>query len=170
MVTPSHLVLTRFLNTFCSLLIVLPRIPFILFRDFFTWLFQSGKEQLEVLAAIDIPAIQGLVGSSKFLCSKFQTNCQPRSENQIFERHFSFQSIFERWPDRLSLRTDSGHYRLKMETEVQLFLLKPAFAAFVRLSELYQSILFQDGVLQLVAALRTPWEASRNTALEVVAQ
>ena len=55
-----------------------------------------------------------------------------------------------------------------METEVQLFLLKPAFAAFVRLLELYQS-LFQDGVLQLVAALRTPWEASRNTALEVAA-
>merc|ERR1719494_1187320 len=54
-VTPSHLVLTR---------------------DFFTWLFQSGKEQLEVLAAIDIPAIQGL-------------------------------SIFERWPERLSLKTDS---------------------------------------------------------------
>ena len=34
----------------------------------------------------------------------------------------------------------------------------------------YFIILFQDGVLQLVAALRTPWEASRNTALEVAAQ
>lgn len=31
------------------------------FRDFFTWLFQPGKEQLEVFAAIAIPTIQGLV-------------------------------------------------------------------------------------------------------------
>jgi len=87
-ITPSHLVLTR---------------------DFFTWLFQPGKEQLEVLAAIAIPTIQGL-------------------------------SIFEKWPDRLSLKTESGHHRLKLETE--------------------------DGVLQLVAALRSPWEAARSAALE----
>ena len=129
MVTPSHLVLARFLNTFCSFLIVLPRISFILFRDFFTWLFQSGKEQLEVLDAIDIPAIQDLVSSSIFLCSNFK-----QTAKFIQKIRFSFQSIFERWPERLSLRTDSGHYRLKMQTEVQLFLLKPAIAGFVRLS------------------------------------
>jgi len=87
-VTPSHLVLTR---------------------DFFTWLFQPGKEQLEVFAAIAIPTIQGL-------------------------------SIFEKWPERLSLKTESEHHRLKLETE--------------------------DGVLQLVAALRPPWEAARSAALE----
>ena len=90
-VTPSHLVLTRFLNTFCSFLIVLPRIFFILFRDFFTWLFQSGKEQLEVLAAIDIPAIQGLVSPSIFLCSSFRQTAnfiqKIRFSNGIF--HFS---------------------------------------------------------------------------------
>merc|ERR1712032_62881 len=49
-------------------------------------------------------------------------------------------SIFEKWPDRLSLKTESGLHRLKLETE--------------------------DGVLQLVAAIRSPWEAARNAALE----
>ena len=70
---------------------MLPRISFILFRDFFTWLFQSGKEQLEVLAAIDIPAIQGLVSSSIFLCSNFKQTAnfiqKIRFSNGIF--HFS---------------------------------------------------------------------------------
>ena len=33
-----------------------------------------------------------------------------------FDPSFS-QSIFEKWPDRLGLKTESGHHRLKLETE-----------------------------------------------------
>ena len=168
-VTPSHLVLTRFLNTFCSFLIVLPRISFILFRDFFTWLFQSGKEQLEVLAAIDIPAIQGLVSSSIFLCSNFKQTAnfiqKIRFSNGIF--HFSQFSRDGLSGWALGLIQDITVWKWKRRYNCFFWSLPlPVLSDSL---ELYQSALIQDGVLQLVAALRTPWEASRNTALEVAA-
>ena len=55
----KHSPLSQFLVSYCQITLV----PY--FRDFFTWLFQPGKEQLEVLAAIAIPTIQGLVSLSR---------------------------------------------------------------------------------------------------------
>ena len=61
-VTSSHLLLTRWVGHSFFWCNSSPVTPTFNFRDFFTWLFQPGKDQLEVIAAIAIPTIQGLVG------------------------------------------------------------------------------------------------------------
>ena len=61
-VTSSHLLLTRWVGHSFFWFNSSPVTPTFNFRDFFTWLFQPGKDQLEVIAAIAIPTIQGLVG------------------------------------------------------------------------------------------------------------
>ena len=103
-------------NTFASLFL-----SFFDFRDFFTWLFQPGKEQLEVLVAIAIPTIQGLVSLlvlSSWRCVGWLDSSFRKIFFHPFHPSFS-QSIFEKWPDRLSLRTASGHHQLKLETEAR---------------------------------------------------
>ena len=148
-VTSSHLLLTRWVGHSFFWFNSSRVTPTFNFRDFFTWLFQPGKDQLEVIAAIAIPTIQGLVGVALSSILHLVHKC--------FDRIYS-QSIFEKWPDRLSLKTESGHHRLKLETEVQ-------FGSESGLPSHRSG--FQDGVLQLVAALRSPWEVSKNAALEV---
>ena len=61
-VTSSHLLLTRWVGHSFFWFNSSRVTPTFNFRDFFTWLFQPGKDQLEVIAAIAIPTIQGLVG------------------------------------------------------------------------------------------------------------